>query len=354
MKSLLFVAGEASGDGHAAALIRALGPDVRTVGAGGPRMVAAGMEPLFDLTEHAVVGFVEVLKNYGKFKRLFDRLVAEAERRRPDAVVLVDFPGFNLRLAAALKRRGFKVIYYISPQVWAWHAGRVKQIQRDVDLVLAIFPFERAWYAKHAPGVRVEFVGHPLLDQPLPVTERCRQTVLLLPGSREQEVRRHWPLLAGVVDGLPATTECVAVAVNEATAALLRHPRVRVEIGTAREWLGRATLAVAASGTVTMEGAVAGCPMLVVYRVNWLTALFAWAVLRVPWLAMPNLIAGREIIPEFVQHRATVARVGAATRELLADPARRAAMQRDLAGVVAALGAPGANERAARLIRAAL
>ena len=140
-------------------------PECRVFGAGGPKMKAAGMELLLDLTEHAVVGLVEVLKNYNKFRRIFWDLVHEAENRKPDAVVLVDFPGFNLRFAAQMKKRGIKVIYYISPQLWAWHASRAKQIERDVDLMLVIFPFEKDWYAKHAPKLRVEFVGHPFADR---------------------------------------------------------------------------------------------------------------------------------------------------------------------------------------------
>jgi len=201
--TIMFIAGEASGDAHAAALIRALGGRVRTFGAGGPKMKAAGMELLTDLTEHAVVGLVEVLKNYGKFKRIFNQLVAEAERRRPAAVVLVDFPGFNLRFAAAMKKRGIKVIYYISPQLWAWHASRAKQIERDVDLMLVIFPFEKAWYAKHAPKLRVEFVGHPFAERMQRSGVRSQKVVVLLPGSREREVAKIWPVMVGVVDQMP-------------------------------------------------------------------------------------------------------------------------------------------------------
>ena len=169
-RSLLFIAGEASGDAHAAEVIKCLRAQVpgwEVFGAGGPKMKAAGMESLLDLTEHAVVGLVEVLKNYATFRRIFNGLLAEVKRRKPDAVVLVDFPGFNLRFAKAVKQRHpqTKVIYYISPQLWAWHAGRAKQIERDVDLMLCIFPFEKDWYAKHAPRLKVEFVGHPFADR---------------------------------------------------------------------------------------------------------------------------------------------------------------------------------------------
>jgi len=352
MNRIMFIAGEASGDANAAGLIRALGPNVQTLGAGGPKMKAAGMELLLDLTQHAVVGLVEVLKNYGKFKRIFDDLVREAEQRRPDAVVLVDFPGFNLRFAAQMKKRGIKVIYYISPQLWAWHASRAKQIERDVDLMLTIFPFEKAWYAKHAPGLRVEFVGHPFAEKISPesrVLSPESKLVLLLPGSREREVAKIWPVMAGVVDKMP-DVKFVAAAVDERTAAMMRHPRVKVEVGKAREWMQQATLAITASGTATMECAFCGCPMIVVYKVNWLTYLVGRAVVKVNWLGMPNVIAGRSIVPEFIQHEASPCRVAASAKELLADEGKRAAMQRELASVISTLGGPGAGERAARLV----
>lgn len=353
MKSVMFIAGEASGDNNAAEIIRQLTGKVATFGAGGPKMQAAGMELLLDLTQHAVVGLVEVLKNYGKFKRIFDDLLAEVGKRQPSAVVLVDFPGFNLRFAKAVKRRypQTKVIYYISPQLWAWHASRAKQIERDVDLMLTIFPFEKDWYSKHAPKLRVEFVGHPLAEKKPQAEERRPQTVLLLPGSREREVAKLWPVMTQVVDALPEV-EFVAAAVNESMAAHLQHPRVKVEVGTSREWMRRATLAITASGTATMECAFANCPMIVVYKVNWLTYLIGRMVVQVNWLGMPNVIAGRTVVPEFLQHDATPAHIGSSAAELLRDSARRQAMQKDLEAVVNTLGGPGASARAAQLILA--
>ena len=350
---IMFIAGEASGDANAAALIRALGRNVRTFGAGGPKMRAAGMELVLDLTQHAVVGLVEVLKNYGKFRRIFKELVLEAELQKPDAVVLVDFPGFNLRFAAQMRKRGIKVIYYISPQLWAWHASRAKQIQRDVDLMLTIFPFEKAWYAKHAPKLRVEFVGHPMVERNHRPGIRSQKLVLLLPGSREREVEKIWPVRAGVVDTMP-DVKFVAAAVDAKTAAMIRHPRVKVEVGKARDLMRMATLAITASGTATMECASVGCPMIVVYKVNWLTYLVGRVLGKVKWLGMPNVIAGRAIVPEFIQHEASPSRVVAAAKELIEDRAKRATMQRELASVVRTLGAPGASERAARAILGAV
>lgn len=359
-KKIMFIAGEASGDTHAAEVVKCLSaqaPELKVFGAGGPKMREAGMEMLIDLTEHAVVGLVEVLKNYGKFRRIFWELVGEAEKRRPDAVVLVDFPGFNLRFAAQMKRRGLKVIYYISPQLWAWHAGRARQIERDVDLMLTIFPFEKDWYSRHAPGLRVEFVGHPLVERMAenPKSEiRNPKLVLLLPGSREREVAKIWPVMAQVVDLMPPELEFVAAAVDAKTAAMMRHPRVKVQTGKAQEWMRQAALAITASGTATMECAVYGCPMVVVYKVNWLTYLVGRALVRVNWLAMPNVIAGREILPEFIQHKARAGRIAGAARELLEDAHKRAAMERQLAAVVSSLGGPGAGKRAAQWILASL
>jgi lipid-A-disaccharide synthase len=358
MRSIMFIAGEASGDAHSAALIRALrsrSPDLCVFGAGGPQMKAAGMELLVDLTAHAIVGLVEVLKNLARLRQIFRQLVREAETRRPDAVVLVDYPGFNLRFAAAMKKRRIKVIYYISPQVWAWHASRARQIERNVDLMLVIFPFEKDWYAKRAPSLRVEFVGHPFSDTILqnPKSEtRDPKLVLLLPGSRDREVAHIFPILGKVVDRFPSDVRFVAAAVNEQTAAMIRHPRVSVEVGTAHRLMQQAAAAIVASGTATVECAFFNCPMVVVYHVNWITYVAGKLVVRVKWLAMPNLIAGSAIIPEFIQEAAKPEVVAAAVRELLDNPVKRQEMQRNLAGVVAGLGGAGASEQAARLILA--
>jgi lipid-A-disaccharide synthase len=330
---------------------------MKLFGAGGPKMKAAGMELSLDLTEHAVVGLVEVLKNYFKFHRIFWDLVREAEQRKPNAVVLVDFPGFNLRFAAQMKKRGIKVIYYISPQLWAWHASRAKQIERDVALMLTIFPFEKDWYAKHAPKLRVEFVGHPFADRMRDEgggMKREESLVLLLPGSREREVAKIWPVMREVVSLMPSQTSFVAAAVNESMAAMIKHPRVTGEIGKAHEGMQRATLAITASGTATMECAFYGCPMIVVYKVNWLTYLVGRMVVTVKWLAMPNVIAGRAIVPEFIQHDARPDQIAAVARDLLENAPKREAMRRELAEIVKTLGGPGASTRAAELILAVL
>src|SRR5271170_1270370 len=198
---ILMVAGEASGDAHGAELILALKeqqPRVRVIGVGGPRMAAAGQEQHLDLSAHAVLGLTEVLKQYFKFRKFRDQILDLAKRERPDAVVLIDCSGFNLRLAPRLRRDlpGTRIIYYISPQVWAWKAGRVKAIQRDIDLLLSILPFEKAWFAKVAPKFNVQWVGHPLLDRirKVEIVEPNPDYVALLPGSRKTEIETHLPV----------------------------------------------------------------------------------------------------------------------------------------------------------------
>lgn len=361
--SVLFIAGEASGDAHAARVVRELhttAPELRVFAAGGPTMAAAGAELLLDLTEHAVVGLVEVLKNYGTFKRIFDDLLDAVAERQPAAVVLVDFPGFNLRFARAVKRRfpQVKVIYYISPQLWAWHASRARQIERDVDLMLTIFPFEKDWYARHAPRLKVEFVGHPLIDKMQAdedsTVKRADRLVLLLPGSREREVSQLFPILTRVVEQLPGNVQFVCAAASQKLARQMQHPRIKVQVGGAHELMQQATLAIAASGTVTMECAYFRCPMIVLYKVNWLTYWIGRAVVTVNWLAMPNVIANRAIVPEFIQHDATPSKIVVAASSLLAQLDQRKTMQRELDQVIRSLGGPGASQRAAAAIAASL
>lgn len=351
----MFIAGEVSGDGHAAALIRALraqAPDLQFFGAGGPQMQAAGMELLVDLTQHAIIGAVDAARNYWKLRRLFLSLVAAAEHRRPDAVILVDYPGFNLRFAAFMRQRGMRVIYYISPQVWAWHPGRARQIERDVNLMLTIFPFEKDWYAQHAPRLRVEFVGHPMCDRwpEPPAVARDPNLIAILPGSRHKEISHNFPLIRRTINRLPPELRFAAAAVSEETAAMLRHPRIEVTIGNAHALMQQAAAAIVASGTATLECAYFACPMVVIYHVNWLTYLLARLVINVRWLAMPNIIAGREVVPELIQEGAHPDRIAAELRSLLTDAARREAMIRNLTEIRRSLGGPGANDRAARLI----
>ncbi|MCX7825964.1 MAG: Gfo/Idh/MocA family oxidoreductase, partial [Verrucomicrobiae bacterium] len=267
--TLMLIAGEVSGDTHAArfaAKLQRQRPGVKLFGAGGPRMKEAGVELLLDLTEHAVVGLTDVLANYAKFRRFFWQLVGEAERRRPDAVILTDYPGFNLRFARQMKARGIRVFYYISPQVWAWAPWRVVGIARDVDLMMVIFPFEKAFYARHASQLAVEFVGHPLVEELGQRPERLPREadlVALLPGSRAQEVSRILPAMADAARllrrGRPGLRFELAAA-SEKIASLARglvgDLPVEVRVGGAHELMQRATAGMVASGTATLESAM--------------------------------------------------------------------------------------------------
>lgn len=371
--SFMLIAGEASGDTLGAELVKALraerpGDTLAFFGAGGPRLAEAGANLLFDLSAHAVVGIWEVLKNYGKFKRFFDRLLDLALERKPDFLILIDYPGFNLRFAKALRARARqspgwspKIVYYVSPQIWAWHESRIHQIARDVDLMLTIFPFERGWYAQRKPDFRVEFVGHPLIDRYAhgkiaPTSGDSPPTLLLLPGSRVRELRKHLPVMIEAAMRLAAEEHLriEMVLPNEKLKALAESlgnlQKIEVQIGRLAEALSRATLAIASSGTVTMECAYFRVPTIVIYKTSWSTYRLGRRFIRVKYLAMPNLLADKELYPEFIQDAASVENLHRTAQELLASPLKRAQIKTELDKVIASLGEPGASTRAARAI----
>lgn len=364
---IMMIAGEISGDNHAArvaAEVLRQRPGAKLFGAGGPAMKAAGVELLLDLTEHAVVGLTDVLANYAKFRRLFWQLVRAAEERKPDAVILTDYPGFNLRFAKQMKARGIPVFYYISPQVWAWGRGRVKEIPKLVDLMMVVFPFERDFYREHAPGLKVEFVGHPVVEQlsrDRRELKREENLVALLPGSREAEVERILPPMLGAARllrrerpvlrfELAAASEKVAVLAR----TLAQGEPVEVRVGSARELMQRAAAGMVASGTATLECAFFGLPYALVYRVSWLTYAVARCLVTVNHLGIVNVMVGREIVPEFIQQRAQPELLAKAVSELLDDRTRRERMQRNLAEAMATLEGERAAERAAAAALAAL
>jgi lipid-A-disaccharide synthase len=370
MPKFMFIAGEASGDTLGAELVKALrgieaARDAEFFGAGGPKLAAAGVELAFDLAAHAVVGIWEVLKNYGKFKGFFDQLLALAAERRPDVVILIDYPGFNLRFVKALRERADasnwrpKIAYYVSPQIWAWHESRVHQIARDVDLMLTIFPFEKAWYAQRAPKLRVEFVGHPLIDRYAKKEIRdsaprlLQKEVLLLPGSRVRELRKHLPVMIEAVREMRRSAEfsCRMILPSESLRQLASEiaplDGVDVQVGELVEALSRATVAIASSGTVTMECAYFRVPTVVLYKTSWSTHALGRRFIKVKYLAMPNLLAGEAIFPEFIQHDATGPNLARAALGLLNNEERRRVIQTKLGAVIATLGDVGASQRAA-------
>lgn len=367
------IAGEVSGDTHAAGLIRelqALDPESRFRGLGGPRMRELAGAGIDDWVETAgVVGLWEVLKMYGYFKRRFQAVVADVLARRPDAVILVDYPGFNLRVARALRDRGYrgKILYYISPQVWAWKKGRVKVMAKVLDLMICIFPFEKEFY--ETSGLPTEFCGHPMVDRVQTLRrnwEREPGLVGWFPGSRLNEVKRLFPVMLraalAIRQSLPAARFAVSAA-NETLAGHMRRmadaaglPEAKqwIETGTVYDLMQRAQAGAVASGTATLEAACFGLPYALVYRVSGVTYAVAKAVVRIEHIGIINVLARREVVRELVQGELTAETLAAEMLGLLTDAARREALQRDLAAVVATLGQGGAYRRAAEAVLAAL
>ena len=384
-KTVLMIAGEASGDTLGAELIEAMqaepgGDLIDFIGAGGPKMAAAGQHAEFDLTQHAVVGIWEVLKNYGKFRQLFRQLLDLATRREPDAIVLIDYPGFNLRFAGAIRNyqtsgggafRDWqpKIICYVSPQLWAWREGRVHAIARDIDLMLSIFPFEKEWYAERVPEFPVQFVGHPLVDRfplakpdgksvPLdPDLFTEEPTVLLLPGSRRREIDKHLPVMleAAVIFSEKIKTHLRMVLPSDEMLELARRHiptdiKIDLQVGGLAKALGQASLAIASSGTITMECAWFRVPTVVLYKTSPLTHALGRRLVKVPYLAMPNLLAGEELFPEFIQSAANADNLAEASLLLLRDKSQRTRILDGLDLVAAQLGESGAATRAARAV----
>lgn len=367
--TLLMVAGEPSGDAHGAELIHALKeqhPKVRIIGVGGPRMAAAGQEQLFDLTAHAVLGLTEVLRQIFKFRRFKNKVIDLARQERPDAVVLIDCSGFNLRLTPRLRKElpGSRIVYYISPQVWASRAGRVKAMQRDLDLVLSILPFEKPWFAKTAPKLNVQWVGHPLLDRirKVETIEPNPDCVALLPGSRRTEVESHLPVLweaARTMARERPGLKFVLLSPNEAIQKyaldmLDRFPApnfsFEYNIGYAISHLSRCALALVASGTASLECAMVGIPQIVIYRVHPMTFAVGRMVVKVKHLSLINVMANEFVVPEFIQDNLQPEAVAQEALALLDNPQRREAMKRRVDQIVSTLGGPGASKRAAEAI----
>jgi lipid-A-disaccharide synthase len=367
---LLVVAGEASGDLHGARLItelKRLDPGLQTFGLGGDQMQAAGLSAVAHSSEISVVGITEVLKILPRARQIFAALLAETERRRPRGAVLIDFPDFNLRLAKELKRRGVPVLYYISPQVWAWRRGRVKTIAKVVDRMLVLFPFEVDFYSQ--AGVDVVHVGHPLVDE-VPPRANVREPgepagpyrISLLPGSRRSEVEALLPTMLRAVAllarELPIEVELIqAPTISEEMLTEeieLSGLPVRIVSGThdnpnARfDAVAGSHLALCASGTATLEVGLLGTPMIVVYRLGSWTYLLARALVRLPDIALVNLVLGRRVVPELIQGEATPERIAAEAARLLGDRAAIARIREALAEVRGRLGEGGASARAAR------
>lgn len=413
-KRFMLVAGEASGDILAAELVRELRSVIgehstytknlqplesdlapEFFGAGGPKMAEAGVKLEVDMIRHSVVGLSDWVKNYVKFKKIFDRLVALAIEKEPHVIICVDFSDFNQRFAAAIKkhtsaRRGPfknwqpKLVKYISPQVWASRPNRVYQMDHDLDLLLTIFPFEKDWYAQKVPKLKVEFVGHPMIGRyanqgllagragsPLPADSLAGTTspatiskenplVLLLPGSRRSELNRHLPVLLGawkmIKSSLPHATAKLVLP-NEQLSELARsiigsqnNASLGIQIGGLPKAMSQASLALASTGTVTMECAYFGVPAVTLYKASWWEFEIGKRLITVKWLTMPNILADEEIFPEFLQNAATAENIYHAALNLLKDTKRRDQLKEKLKVIVSTLGDAGAARRAARAI----
>jgi lipid-A-disaccharide synthase len=367
-RTIMVVAGDPSGDALAADLVRALAtmlPSARFIGAGGPRMAEAGVANSFDLTADAVIGVSDVLQKLARFIRHKRELAELAREQKPELVILVDFEFFNRFLARAIRREASsgwqpRIVKYVSPQVWASRPGRAAKMARDFDLLLCLFPFEKDWYARHVPEFRVEFVGHPMFDRyPAPVHKPGQvPTVLLLPGSRRAELKRHLPVILGAARLIAAkqVVKFKLVAPSEEMAALVRTfpfgsgPEIEIQVGHLEEALSEATVAIASTGTVTLECADFGVPTVALYKTSLWTYLIARQLVTVNYLSMPNILADEPLFPEFIQQQATAANLAGAALELLGNPARRAEIQAKLARVISTLGGPGAARRAAGTI----
>lgn len=366
---LLISSGEPSGELYAAELVRhlrLLDPELTVFGLGGDRLAEQGARLVAHVRDLAVVGLLEVLSHLPRIRGIFKSLLGECDRARPDLAVLIDYPDFNLRLARELWAREIPVVYYVSPQVWAWRRGRIRTIRETAARMLVIFPFEEDLYQE--AGVPVAFVGHPLVDLVKPAPDRGaylralgldpeRPVVAVLPGSRRQEVALNLPPLTGAVrrlaDEEPSLQFLVAVAPSLERERLLTAfagTPARLVQGQTHAALGAATLGLVASGTATVEAALLGTPLLVVYRVSLLTYLLGRPFVSVPHFAMANLIAGRRIAPELIQGDFSAERVAGEALVLLRDGARRERMRAELLEVRRRLGQPGASARAARAV----
>lgn len=392
----MLIAGEASGDTLGAELVNALraeltGADVsythdaqplrtglepRFFGAGGARMASAGVELALNMTEHSIIG-IPSLKNYLDGRRRFNQLLDLAIHRQPDAIIGIDYNYFNLKFAHAIRQYSEvrahqfhtwrpKLIKFISPQVWASRESRAYQIARDYDLLLSIFPFEKDWYHRRVPKLQVEFVGHPMVERFLkkssvvsPQSSVPGQSpqILLLPGSRIKELQRHLPVMLDswklIREKLPPARARIVLP-DEALATQARAlgvaPEVEIQIGQLSDALANADLAIASTGTVTMECAFFGVPSVTLYKTSWATYELGKRIVKVKSLTMPNLLADEEVFPEFIQNAATPENISRAALELLQNESRRNSIKTKLTQIISSLGGPGASQRAARAI----
>ena len=367
---IMIIAGEASGDLHGGKLVQALkqlDPSLELFGVGGDTMAAAGVRELYHVNQLAYIGFVEVVKHYPFFRRVFHQLLDTVKEKKPDLVVLIDYPGFNLRFAKAVKALGLKTFYYIAPQVWAWRQGRAKNMARFIDTLAVIFPFEVPFFTRH--GIITHFVGHPLVEG-LQVRQEIepfmsglgldpkQPLVALLPGSRMQEVQSLLPVMveaAGLVrQEHPQVQFAVSRAATISSALLEQHtaaqPWLKVVDNATYDLLNAATAGLVASGTATLEAACFGLPFAVVYKVSPLSFAIGKRLVKIPHIGLVNVVAGKKIVNEYLQEAADATALKQELVRLLFDKTSRQSIHEELTQVRNSLGEAGASARTARLV----
>ncbi len=369
-KRVVIVAGESSGDLYGAKLaeaLAALSPEVECYGIGGSEMERRKVKLFFSSSELAVVGATEVLEKIGHIWKAWRHMKRFIREKRPHLAVLIDYPGFNLRLAKVFKAKAVPVLYYVSPQVWAWRSGRIKKIAQRVAKMAVILPFEAPLYEQ--AGVDVEFVGHPLLDildQGLTREKARRQlgiaadTLLigLLPGSRAREVKSLLPPLVGAAEILAAEFPRSRFIIPRAAAidkdmvqGLIAGSSLPIDIveGRAFEVMKAADLLLMASGTATLEGAIAGCPMVIIYRLSLLSYLIGRMLIKVKCIGLANIVVGKKVVPELIQGEVTPQRIALEAKKILQDHTRRKEIEDEFKGITNKLGGRGASQRVARI-----
>lgn len=374
---IMIIAGEASGDRHGANLINVLkakDPEARFSGMGGPLMRRAGQEQLYDIKDLAVMGLTEVLKKIFFFRKVFNESLAFLNKERPDVLVLIDYPGFNVRLAEQAYKEKIKVVYYISPQVWAWGRGRVKKIGRIIEKMLVVFPFEKDIYAKE--GIPVDFVGHPLLDElgDRASREDARRSfsfapedivISILPGSRFQEIKLILPIMLktahllrkkfNAVFFLPLASTVKREAIEKELKKIkpyqdLGEKFLKIVESQAARVISASDLIITASGTATLESAILEKPMVIIYKVPFLSYLILKRLIKLPCIGMVNILLKEEVCPEFIQYKARPYDIFKACSKILEDGVYREKMMENLRRMKTLLGGPGASARAAREI----
>jgi lipid-A-disaccharide synthase len=374
-KKILMVAGEVSGDLHGAHLMEAIlriDPKIQFFGIGGERLERMGMKLLYPSQSLSVVGITEVLFKIRSILKALRGLKQSLDQERPDLIILIDFPDFNLRLAKIAHRKAIPILYYIGPQVWAWRPKRVKLIAQWVRKMVVLFPFEVPFY--EAAGVDVEWVGHPLLDIVKPTLSKeaafqrfgldpNRKTIALLPGSRMHEVKRLLPpllasaqLLGKEIPDLQFVIPLASGIYQKLLSPWMRDIFVPVKVveGWAYEVMNLAELLIAASGTATLEAAILGKPMVIVYKVSFFSYWIGRALIQVDHIGLVNLVAGKEIVPELIQKDVNPQRIAEEALRILRDPILRRRMNESMAGVRQSLGEPGAAQRAAGIVMSLL